>query len=182
MTPFDDERFEHQHRVDIVDGDAAEVDAKGPHAHGQRTERGDRTRRQAERQRAAQVCAGGTGMGFDRQSRLGVSPGLRRVLHATSPGAVTRSGRDGHVAVTAGPETPPRSSCRDRRRSRPNAAAVRLDEVLHDRQAEPGPALGARAAGVHAIEALEDPRQVFRRDADAGVAHADRNAARRRAA
>src|SRR5687768_18480329 len=52
-----------------------------------------------------------------------------------------------------------------------DAAAVSIDEMADDREAEPGPPFGARAARVHAIEPLEDARQMLRRDADAGVAH-----------
>ena len=39
-------------------------------------------------------------------------------------------------------------------------AAVRLDQVLDDREAEPGPALFARARGVGPVESLEDAGQV----------------------
>src|SRR6267378_4648807 len=45
--------------------------------------------------------------------------------------------------------------------------------MLHDRQAEPGPAFLAGAAGVHAIESLENAGEVLGRDARAGVADAD---------
>src|SRR6266576_1035109 len=47
-----------------------------------------------------------------------------------------------------------------------------LHQVLHDRQAEPGPAFLAGAAGVDAIESLENAREVLGRDARAGVADA----------
>src|SRR5262249_11969219 len=60
-----------------------------------------------------------------------------------------------------------------------NAAAVELDEVAHDRQSQPGaariPAV-ARARLVHAIEALEDARQIGRRDAGPFVGDRDRDA------
>ncbi len=50
-------------------------------------------------------------------------------------------------------------------------AAVSLDELLHERQADAGAlvAAGARVAG--AVEALEEPRLILGRDADAGVLH-----------
>src|SRR5687768_9481757 len=54
-----------------------------------------------------------------------------------------------------------------------DAPAVRLRHVFDDGEAEAGAALFARAAAVDAVEALEDPRQRLRRDADAGVAHLD---------
>src|SRR5262245_66555966 len=51
-----------------------------------------------------------------------------------------------------------------------------LDEVLHDRQAEPRPADLARSRLVHSVEALGDPRWIGRRDPDARVADADLDA------
>jgi hypothetical protein len=48
-------------------------------------------------------------------------------------------------------------------------AAVALHHVLDDRQAQPGAAGVARAAAVHAVEALGQPRHVLARDAEAGV-------------
>src|SRR5688572_27804175 len=62
------------------------------------------------------------------------------------------------------------------------------DEVADDREAQAGAALRARAAFVDAVEALEDPIEVFARDARAVVrdfdhdarivrAHGERNAA-----
>src|SRR5213082_1998974 len=50
---------------------------------------------------------------------------------------------------------------------------MRLDEVLDDGQAEPGAALFARAAGVGAVESLEDARQVLGAYPRAGVGHGD---------
>jgi hypothetical protein len=44
-------------------------------------------------------------------------------------------------------------------------AAVRLDDVLDDGEAEAGAAFVPRAAFVDAVEALEDARHGFRRDA-----------------
>src|SRR6266516_5740087 len=50
-----------------------------------------------------------------------------------------------------------------------HAPTVRLDEVLHDREAEPGPALGARSSRIGAVEALEDAGKVLGRDTGSGV-------------
>jgi hypothetical protein len=46
---------------------------------------------------------------------------------------------------------------------------VALHHVLDDGQAQPGAARVARAAAVHAVEALGQPGQVLAGDADAGV-------------
>src|SRR5918996_3103454 len=48
-------------------------------------------------------------------------------------------------------------------------AAVQLGDVFGDGEAEPGPAGLSRSGPVHAIEALEDPREVPGGDPDAGV-------------
>ena len=45
--------------------------------------------------------------------------------------------------------------------------------MFHDREPQAGPSRGARPGVVHAIEALEDTRQVLRRDAAARVHHRD---------
>lgn len=50
-----------------------------------------------------------------------------------------------------------------------NPAAVRLGECAGDSEADPAAAQGACAAGVHAVETLEDPAQVLGGDALAGV-------------
>src|SRR4051812_28934365 len=55
----------------------------------------------------------------------------------------------------------------------PNAAAVHLDEMARQREADAEPAKLARHAGVRLPEALEDERQMLLRDADAGVGYAD---------
>ena len=52
-------------------------------------------------------------------------------------------------------------------------APVQFDEVLHDRKSEAG-AAGPRARLVHAIEALEHPRQILRRNAGARIGDGDR--------
>ena len=52
-----------------------------------------------------------------------------------------------------------------------DAAAMRLGDRLADSQAEPRPALAPRAAGVDAVEAVEDMGQVLRRDPFAAVSH-----------
>src|SRR5207245_2464918 len=57
----------------------------------------------------------------------------------------------------------------------PDAAAVRLDDTATDRQAQPAAAHPLADVGVHAVEAVEHPRQVPTWDADALVAHADRD-------
>src|SRR2546421_12702896 len=54
-----------------------------------------------------------------------------------------------------------------------DAPPMRLDEVLDDGQAEPGAALLARAAGVGAVEALENAGQVLGRYPRPRVGHGD---------
>ena len=58
-------------------------------------------------------------------------------------------------------------------------AAVVLDDVPDDGEAEPGAAGRARASLVDAVEALEDPRHLVGRDADALVGDGDRDRGRR---
>src|SRR5690349_16693089 len=48
-------------------------------------------------------------------------------------------------------------------------APVRLDEMLHDGEAQPRAAFIPRARGIGPVEALEDARQVLARDARAVV-------------
>ena len=57
---------------------------------------------------------------------------------------------------------------------------VAQQHVLDDREAEAGAARRARPAAIDAIEALGQPRDVLRRDADAGVGDAERARAPRR--
>ena len=52
----------------------------------------------------------------------------------------------------------------------PGPASHRLDEVLHDRETEPGAAHLARAPRVHAVEPLEHTQALVRGDARAVVA------------
>src|SRR5881394_1775590 len=52
-------------------------------------------------------------------------------------------------------------------------AAVGFYQVLHDGQSEPGPAFLAGAAGVDAVEPLENARQVFGWNSGAGVGDTD---------
>src|SRR5271155_3415260 len=54
-----------------------------------------------------------------------------------------------------------------------DGSAHLFDGVLHDGKAQAGAAHGARSRFVDAIEALEHARQIFRRDADAGVSDED---------
>src|ERR1700722_20837982 len=49
--------------------------------------------------------------------------------------------------------------------------------VFDNGQAQAGPAHGSRSCLIGAIEALEDARQIFRGDADAGIADQDANLA-----
>src|SRR5260370_20334558 len=58
-----------------------------------------------------------------------------------------------------------------------DAAAVRLDEVLHDGKAQSRAALLPRAARVNAIEPLENARQMVGGDAAAGVGDTDEDTA-----
>jgi len=53
-------------------------------------------------------------------------------------------------------------------------AVVGLDEGFGDRQPDAGSAVPAIASGVGPIEAIEQPRQVFRGHPDAGVRDRDR--------
>src|SRR5579885_519758 len=48
---------------------------------------------------------------------------------------------------------------------------VRFDDLLDDRQAQTRPAKAARPGSVDDVEAFEDVRDVFIRDADARIAH-----------
>ena len=50
-------------------------------------------------------------------------------------------------------------------------AAVQLDQLLHQRQADAGALVGAAARALDAVEALEDVRQLLGGNAGAGVAH-----------
>src|SRR3954468_24006858 len=52
---------------------------------------------------------------------------------------------------------------------------VVLDDVLHNRETKSGPAGLARAAGIDAVKALKQARQVLVRDAFAKVAHVKLN-------
>ncbi len=54
-----------------------------------------------------------------------------------------------------------------------DGAAVQLDEVFGQRQADAGASVGAAGRAVDLVEALEDARQRLLGDAGAGVAHAD---------
>ena len=54
-------------------------------------------------------------------------------------------------------------------------AAVAVEDVLDQRQAEPGAALCAALGDVDAVEALGQPRQVLGGDAGTSVAHRDAN-------
>ena len=47
-----------------------------------------------------------------------------------------------------------------------------FDQLVDERQADAGALVRAAAAVLHPVEALEHPRQLFRRNADAGVADA----------
>src|SRR5205085_2206560 len=57
----------------------------------------------------------------------------------------------------------------------PDAAAVRLDDPLRDRQPQPGAAGGPRPRFLAAVEALEDPRQIGGGDPLARVGDLDQN-------
>ena len=70
--------------------------------------------------------------------------------------------------------SPLRPSGRAVRRTR---AAVRPDEVAHDRQAEAGAAALARARGLYAVEAVEDPLALVGGDAAAVVGDQQRDRA-----
>src|SRR3984957_11061020 len=52
-------------------------------------------------------------------------------------------------------------------------AAMAIEDMLDQRKAEPGSALGAALGDVDAIEPFRQPRQMFRRDAGPVIAHGD---------
>src|ERR1051325_3985759 len=52
-------------------------------------------------------------------------------------------------------------------------SAVQLDQMTHDRQAQPEPAVLARARAVGLAKALEDEGQKLRLDSRAGIADGD---------
>ena len=56
---------------------------------------------------------------------------------------------------------------------RRDRAAVQFHQLLHDRQAQPQPAVAARGGAVGLAEAAEQMIEEFRRDAVAGVTHGD---------
>src|SRR5437879_3922076 len=58
-----------------------------------------------------------------------------------------------------------------------HAAAVRLHEMLYDGEAQSSAPLVPRSAGVHAIEALENARQMIGGDTAAGVGDTDEDTA-----
>src|SRR5690606_34686247 len=62
--------------------------------------------------------------------------------------------------------------------ARLDAAAVQIDEPPHERQPDAEPADETLAALRALIELVEDPRQVFARNADAAVLDADPNVLR----
>src|SRR5512135_3381402 len=118
-----------------------------------------------------------------RCSGLRFGTGRRAASGRSSRGvAVTARGR--RVITGIGrPLDPPRGQA-DGETASLAAFAVDLElrlvaqyDVLDDREAEPGPAGGAGAAAVDPVEALGQPRQVFRGDADPGVAHLEHAAA-----
>src|SRR5262249_44274206 len=55
----------------------------------------------------------------------------------------------------------------------PDLVATRLDQVLHDREPQPGAALLARAPAIDAVEALEDAHAVGVGDARPAVGDVD---------
>ena len=52
-----------------------------------------------------------------------------------------------------------------------HGSSMRNDNMLHDGKPQTGSTGLSRTCLVHALEALEEPRQMFRRDAGAGVAN-----------
>src|SRR5262249_58173559 len=54
-----------------------------------------------------------------------------------------------------------------------DAAAVQVDDALHDGEAEPGPRRTVGGVALHPIELVEDVRQVGRRNAASGVVDGD---------
>src|ERR1700733_15749304 len=62
----------------------------------------------------------------------------------------------------------------------PQPAAVGFDDVLGDRQTKPCAAGLARTRGIDAVETLEDPLLVGKRNTHACVAHGDHGLARTR--
>src|SRR5262245_31347864 len=54
-----------------------------------------------------------------------------------------------------------------------DAAAMRVNDMFGDRQAEPGPPQLPRTCRIHAVETLEDPFQFRLGNADAGIFYGD---------
>ncbi len=113
-------------------------------------------------------------------------------MSSNSPGR-RGGGAPGHGRTVRWPATGVRTARGGRRhredegedralaRPRPDAdlAAVRLDEALHDGEAEAGAAVLAGGRAVHLVEDVEDALEVLVGDADAGVGHVERDPARR---
>ena len=107
------------------------------------------------------TCSAATPLTERRAGPRRSGPRLRRAQRALG-----QSARCASCAGNTRRTVVPRSSSLSMR----IAAAVGLDDVLDDRQAEAGAAELARARLVDAVEALGQARQVLGRHADAGVA------------
>src|SRR5947208_16583249 len=57
-----------------------------------------------------------------------------------------------------------------------DVSSMRLDDLTHDGESEPGMTVGALPALVGPAEALEDARDMLGRDTDARVGHCERDA------
>lgn len=68
-----------------------------------------------------------------------------------------------HREDTSGPQIRPHNQ----------SSAMPGEDVLDDRKPQTRPLLGATVLDIDAIEALREPRHVFRRDARTVIAHAD---------
>ena len=71
-------------------------------------------------------------------------------------------------------------AARDRDALDIDRAAVQLDQLLHQREADAGAFMGAAARALDAVEALEEARELCRGNAGAGVADGSTAVARRR--
>ena len=112
-------------------------------------------------------------------SRYDCSSSTTRISGGSAISALLDEVSGATAAVTIGIREPERRALALARLDG-DVAAVRLGDVADDREPEPG-AAGAAAAGlVDAVEALEDPLEVARRDPDAVVADLDRRPSRRR--
>src|ERR1700731_2023792 len=89
-----------------------------------------------------------------------VTSGTRRRMHRRLPNPLLREMTSERAALAF-------------RALHVEPAAVPLQRMLDDGEAQPRAALAAGAARVHAVESLRQARNMFRRNADAAVDHGE---------